>query len=103
MTTTDRADKALTRRAEILRTAEAQVTGQREQDYGTPESNFELIADLWSIYAGYEVSALDVAVMMILLKIARVKRGGGTGDSFGDIAGYAACAGEIAEIKEGKQ
>ena len=35
--------------------------------------------------------------MMALLKIARIKTGGGTGDSYVDLAGYAACAYEIAE------
>lgn len=38
-------------------------------------------------------------IMMVLLKVARIKNGGGTGDSFVDIAGYAACGGEIREKK----
>lgn len=33
-------------RAEILDKAKAVVTGQREQDYGSPESNFGLIGQL---------------------------------------------------------
>ena len=85
-------------RAEILDEAKKCVCGQREQDYGTPESNFQLIADLWNAYIADGrpmIDATDVAMMMILMKIARVKNGGGTGDSFVDIAGYAACGGEI--------
>lgn len=100
-------------REEILSKAKECVCGQREQDYGSPENNFQLIADLWNIYLGYEnlfiqesaeeaiyhragyISATDVAMMMALLKIARIKNGGGTGDSFVDLAGYAACGGEI--------
>ena len=39
---------------------------------------------------------MDVAVMMGLLKIARIKTGNGITDSFIDLAGYAACAGELA-------
>ena len=35
-------------------------------------------------------------MMMALLKVARIKTGVGTVDSFADLAGYAACAGEIA-------
>lgn len=85
-----------TRRA-ILREAEKNICGQREQDYGSPESNFAIIAELWTAYTGHEFSALDVAMMMVLLKVARIKNGGGTGDSFVDIAGYAACGGEIRE------
>lgn len=82
-------------REEILSKAKDCVCGQREQDYGTPESNFALIATLWSEYLGHVVTEVDVSMMMVLLKVARVKNGGGTGDSFVDIAGYAACGGEI--------
>lgn len=82
-------------RAEILDAAKECVCGQREQDYGTPESNFQLIANLWRMYLGVDISATDVAMMMALMKIARIKNGGGTGDSFVDLAGYAACGGEI--------
>lgn len=87
----------MSRRAEILHEAETQITGQREQDYGSPEDNFGLIAKLWSNYTGAKITSLDVAMMMVLLKAARIKNGGGTGDSFVDIAGYAACGGEIHE------
>lgn len=86
-------------RSDILHEAETQITGQREQDYGSPENNFALIANLWSDYLDAEVTALDVAMMMCLLKIARIKNGGGTGDSFVDVAGYAACGGEIHDGK----
>lgn len=85
-------------RSEILDEAKKCVCGQREQDYGSPEFNFQLIADLWNDYLGFardEISSTDVAMMMALLKIARIKNGGGTGDSFVDLAGYAACGGEI--------
>ena len=34
-------------RAEVLHRAEQCVCGQREQDYGTPEDNFETIAEFW--------------------------------------------------------
>ena len=87
-------------RSEILDEAKKCVCGQREQDYGSPESNFQIIADLWNDYLGfsdhdYDITPTDVAMMMALLKIARIKNGGGTGDSFVDLAGYAACGGEI--------
>lgn len=82
-------------REAVLEDAKKCVCGQREQDYGSPEDNFSRIAYLWSCYLGVDVSALDVAMCMALLKIARIKTGGGTGDSFVDLAGYAACGGEI--------
>lgn len=81
-------------RKEILNEAEKCVCGHREQDYGSPESNFSRIAKLWSAYMDYEYSAKDVAIMMALLKVARIKAGT-TKDSYVDLAGYAACAGEI--------
>lgn len=88
-------------RPEILDAAKACVCGQREQDYGKPEDNFRLIAHLWNVYLGLEgfneIAPLDVAMMMALLKIARISTGTGTADSFVDLAGYAACGGEIAE------
>ena len=84
------------KREEILEKARICVCGKREQDYGTPENNFNRIAELWQAYTGYSFSAVDVAIMMALPKAARIKTGTGTDDSFIDLAGYAACAGEIA-------
>lgn len=84
------------KRAEILDTAKEMVTGHREQDYGTPESNFTIIARLWSAYLGWKITAEEVAVMMCLFKIGRLQAGRGTPDTYIDLAGYAACGGEIA-------
>ena len=83
-------------RADILDRAKAIVTGEREKQYGKLEDNFAIIAELWGAYTGYKFSPVDVAMMMALLKVARIKTGVGTVDSFVDLAGYAACAGEIA-------
>ena len=83
-------------RVDILDNARAIVTGEREKQYGKPEDNFAIIAELWGAYTGYKFSPVDVAMMMVLLKVARIKTGVGTVDSFVDLAGYAACAGEIA-------
>lgn len=84
-------------REEILSKATECVCGQREIDYGKPEDNFKLIANLWNAYFGGEhiFDPDDVAIMMALLKIARIKAGGNE-DCYIDLAGYAACAGEIA-------
>lgn len=88
-------------REEILDAAEACVCGQREEDYGTPEDNFGLIAELWGVYLRKKgcvstcILPEDVAAMMALLKIARIATGGKKADSWVDLAGYAACGGEI--------
>lgn len=83
------------KRAEILEAARKCVCGEREQEYGKPENNFALVGRLWEVYTGHSYSAKDVAMMLALLKVARIKTGV-KGDSFVDLAGYAACAGEIA-------
>ena len=94
-------------RAEVLAAAKKCVCGEREQDYGTPEDNFTTIGLLWGVHlrAAHPelqkilpingIEAKDVAVMMSLLKVARIATGSSP-DSFVDLAGYAACAGEIA-------
>ena len=81
-------------RAETLERAKVCVCGERETDYGSPEDNFKRIAELWSAYTGHTYTSIDVAMMMALLKVARIKAGG-TEDSFVDLAGYAACGAEI--------
>ncbi len=54
---------------------------------------------MWSDYLDATVFAEDVAVMMILMKIARIK-GGGSLDCWVDIAGYAACGGELLKLQQ---
>ena len=82
-------------RAEILDAAKKCVCGDREQDYGSPENNFKTIANLWADYTGFGFTAVDVAVMLALLKIARIGSGHAKEDNWVDLAGYAACGGEI--------
>ena len=84
------------------------VCGKRKEDYGELEDNFTAVGRFWEEYlrdkcvsgcAEISVNAEDVAAMMILLKVARIKTGNGGKDSWVDVAGYAACGGEIAERK----
>ena len=89
------------KRAEILATAGSYVTVDREEQYGSPEDNFSIVADLWDIYlrrTSSRINSHDVAVMMCLLKIARIASGQKKDDNYVDLAGYAACAGEIATV-----
>lgn len=83
-------------RQRILKEAEKCVCGQREQDYGTPEDNFGRIAEFWTTYMGVEFGTVDVAIMMALLKIARISENMQHMDSWVDGCGYLACGGEIA-------
>nr|DAF27531.1 MAG TPA: hypothetical protein [Caudoviricetes sp.] len=79
-------------RKAVLEAAIQTVCEDRPDAYGEPENNFALIADLWSTYLDRTVMADDVAMMMCLLKIARIKTGRSKLDSYIDLAGYAACA-----------
>lgn len=89
-------------RDEILRTAATYVTRDRAAEHGDAERNFERIADLWNAYLGEwaNIKAHDVASMMALLKIARITNNPKHLDNWVDLAGYAACGGELA-TKEG--
>lgn len=87
----------MTARAAILQEALTAVTKDRAATHGKPEDTFGLLAGLWSAYLGVPVSATDTALMLGLLKIARAKGNPGHADNFVDLAGYAACAGELAK------
>lgn len=88
-------NRKMSGREECLRKANECVNGASLFDYGVPEDNFKKIANLWSIYLNFEISEEDVAMMMTLLKVARVATGTGKADNFIDICGYSACAYEI--------
>lgn len=80
---------------EVLATAKTYICGAREQTYGSAKDNFGRIAALWSAYLPVEVTPADVACMMILLKMSRLSTTPDHMDSWIDIAGYAACGGEV--------
>lgn len=85
------------KREECLRTACEIVNGARQECYGDAEDNFQTIATMWESYlkgTGCDVviDSKDVAMMMILLKVARAAVPGIHLDNYVDIAGYAACA-----------
>ena len=82
-------------RAEILDTAKEYVTKDRQEAHGDAEANFGLIAAYWSAHLGRNIKPHDVAVMMTLLKLARMKANPAHVDSATDAAGYAAIGGEI--------
>ena len=86
-------------REQILSNACHCVTGDREEDYGSPESNFLTIANFWNVYIARKGTWLldgkDVAAMLALLKIARIASGHAKTDNWIDLAGYAACGGEL--------
>ena len=85
------------KRANILATASEIVTKDRAATHGDAEANFYRIADLWNAYLGLDdITPIDVAVMLALLKAARIRQNPTHADNWIDMAGYAACGGEIA-------
>jgi hypothetical protein len=82
----------------VLEAAQELVSGDRQKDYGSCVDSFNRIADFWSAYLGTEVTAKDVAAMLILMKVSRSK----TSDKLDtpvDIAGYAECMGQIIQAE----
>jgi hypothetical protein len=84
----------------VLEEAIECTSGDRRRDYDHAKPNHERIAKLWNAYLPIRkdpkafLTGSDVAVMMILLKLARhahaPKR-----DNYTDIAGYAKCLSQI--------
>lgn len=96
-----------------LEEAKKCVCTDRNQQYGEPEQNFTVIAQLWQTYLQatlksdeIEILPTDVAMMMVLFKAARVATAcqatarQAKVDSFVGIAGYAACGCEVATGQE---
>lgn len=75
----------------LIEKAERIVNQDRNTRYGGPEESFTTIAKFWSVFLGTEISPLQVAGCMILLKLARLKKTPTHEDSVVDGIGYFAC------------
>ena len=74
----------------IFTEAEDIINGERKEEYGDAEYNFEIIAEYWTIYLDHEditLSGVDVGHMMALLKIARMRKRHKR-DNYRDAIGY---------------
>jgi len=60
----------------------------RGQRYGSPAVNHARIANLWSAYLQTEVKPEQAAMMMALVKVARLIQSPTDEDSIHDLAGY---------------
>lgn len=90
-------------RAECLQGAEAAVNGDRNVQYGDPRADFQRTASMWNAYLGIDsILPHDVAAMMSLLKLSRIRWSPEKFDSWMDLAGYAACGWDCAK-PEAKQ
>lgn len=90
-------------RADILDEAKHIVTHDRNEQYGKPEDSFAAIAAIWDAQLkafGFgrvePLTAGEAAQLMCGLKLARAATAvNPKADTFIDLAGYAACAGEL--------
>ena len=84
---------------EVLEEAIALIHGQRADDYGDAQLSFQRMADLVNPIikkAGGNLTATDMSLVMIQVKIARLQESPDHEDSWVDIAGYAALGAQIA-------
>lgn len=94
-------DQAVKTPTTINQIAEELINGQRQQDYGDKLSNFTQIAMLFSgvlahkLNPGTTITADDVALLMIQVKVARLAKTPTHFDSIVDIAGYAGCLSKL--------
>lgn len=84
-------------RSEILDAAKQAVTVDRAATHGSAENTFALIAGVWSALLRTDVSPPQVALMLAGLKMCRAWGNPGHDDNWVDLAGYAACGGELAD------
>ena len=97
---TDEWSKKVSPRASMLREAERLVDGDRNAQYGDPRQDFQRTATMWTAYLGTEVASHDVAALMAMLKLSRIRWSPAKRDSWVDLAGYAACGWHCAMPEE---
>lgn len=96
-------DPKMSCRETVLEEAKRCICQDRQNQYGAPEDSFFTIAQFWSTYLVGEgklnhiLSKDDVAIMMVLLKVARTNGHTHHVDNYVDMAGYAALAAELAQ------
>jgi hypothetical protein len=83
-----------TPRAQLLTELQDILHQDRNLQYGEPADNLKRIANLWDVYRvskpSPQIVEEDVAIMMALVKIARLCNDLTNKDSWLDLAGYAA-------------
>jgi len=96
-------DVKMLRATEIASKAADLVGGDRDRQHGAKRDNFGRIAEMWNAWLRIRrepaapLDAHDVGVMMTFMKMARTQSGNLNLDDYVDAAGYASCAGEVAQ------
>jgi Domain of unknown function (DUF6378)/Domain of unknown function (DUF4406) len=71
--------------------------GDRQRVYHHPKHDFTRTAMMWSGYLGTEVTAQDVALMIAMVKISRLRATPDHHDSIVDLIGYSICYSRLDE------
>ena len=82
----------------------ANVIAERSALYGDANTSMAAIATRWSVTLGREITAAQVVLCLLDLKLARLAHDPTHEDSAVDVCGYAALLHELAETtnKEGR-
>lgn len=83
----------------IEQEAKRLVYGDRAKTYGHPRGDFDRVAKMWSAILDCEVTAEQVAIMMVAFKLARLTQTPGHHDSQVDTIGYMLCLSRLQEDK----
>ena len=89
----------LTIREQLLQDVSKIITGDRNREYGEPDQNigrtYEMLRAYLGTRSGLELEPEDVCAFAIILKLGRLSHDSSKRDTWMDIAGYAACAGDV--------
>ena len=80
----------------ILRKAETLVCKDRAEEHGDAHDNFATTAKYWNAHLGIDwIEPSDVAIMMAMLKMARLRSKLENVENYQDACGYMALGGEM--------
>ena len=82
------------KREQILEKAKKLISGERAKHYGDARMNHKRIAELWSPILDKDITVEQVYACMSAVKLSRLIETPNNEDSWIDICGYAALAGE---------
>ena len=90
--------QAMTTRSDIPKEAAELIDGDRNREYGDPREMHQRAADIFNAYCETRspLTAYDVAMILLSVKLARLSHMPDHRDSYVDICGYAGIAYEIA-------
>lgn len=75
-------------RIDCLREAATLTAGDRDRDYGEPVANMQHIADIFNAWTGRDLTAREVAQLMVATKLARSQTSPLHRDSYVDAMAY---------------